>query len=91
MQYNTSSCYPDGGTSDSPCSETYGGTGPASEPETQALQAYLSSVGSTLLTSFHIHTYGQLWLIPWGSVDADNNCNFPDDYEELVSQHPNDY
>jgi carboxypeptidase A2 len=73
------------GTSDSPCSETYGGTGPASEPETQALQNYLVSVGSTLLTSFHFHTYGQLWLIPWGSTTAGGACNFADDHNELLA------
>jgi carboxypeptidase A2 len=72
------------GTSTSPCSETYGGTGPASEPETQALQAQLSAVGGTLLTSFHFHTYGQLWLIPWGSTDVLNNCNFADDHAEIL-------
>jgi carboxypeptidase A2 len=72
------------GTSDSPCSETYGGPSAASEPETQALQNYLSSVGATLLTSFHFHTYGQLWLIPWGSTGALGNCNIADDHDELI-------
>lgn len=54
------------------------------------MQNYLSSVGSTLVTSFHFHTYGQLWLIPWGSVDILGNCNFADDHAELVSQYQND-
>lgn len=72
------------GTSTSPCSETYGGTGPASEVETQNLQNELSRVGSTLHTSVHIHTYAQLWLIPWGSVDILGNCNFADDHAEML-------
>jgi carboxypeptidase A2 len=72
------------GTSTSPCSETYGGTGPASEPETQALQNYLSSVGATLHTSFHFHTYGQLWLIPWGYTDILGNCVLADDHADIL-------
>lgn len=72
------------GTSDSPCSETYGGTGPASEVETQAVQNALASVGSSLLFSIHFHTYAQLWLIPWGSVDVSGACRFATDHAEMM-------
>lgn len=62
------------------CRETYRGIGPASEPETQAIEAYLRSifpnqsgpvgeVGVSPDTSgimISLHSYGQLVLFPWG-------------------------
>lgn len=67
------------GTSTNPCSDTFGGSGPASEPETKALQDILVSLGSELIISIHLHTYSQFWLIPWGSVLAGGSCEFADD------------
>jgi len=72
------------GASTDPCSETFRGSAPASEPETQALQAILDAVGSTLLFSIHFHTRGQLWLIPWGSVVTGKQCNYADDDAEMM-------
>ena len=73
------------GTSDQPCSETYGGTSPASEVEVQAEQSTLNSLGPNLVTSIHLHTYAQYWLIPWGSVDILGNCDLADDHAELMA------
>lgn len=72
------------GTSTVPCSETFGGAGPASEVEVQAAQAALVSLGSNLVTSIHLHTYAQYWLIPWGSVNVLEECNLADDHDELM-------
>jgi carboxypeptidase A2 len=72
------------GTSTSPCSETYGGSGPASEPEVQAAQATLNSLGPNLVTSIHLHTYAQYWLIPWGHVDILGNCVLAADHDEMM-------
>jgi len=71
-----------GGSSGSECGETYRGPSPASEPETQAVQAYLRSVfpdqkgpdpddpapaGATGIY-IDVHASGQLVLWPWGST-----------------------
>ena len=69
-----------GGSSGSQCSETYRGPSPASEPETQAVQDYMSAQfpdqrGPNLsdpapddATGIYldIHSYGELVLWPWG-------------------------
>jgi hypothetical protein len=76
---------PDAGASTSPCSETYRGSSAGSELETQILQNVAVTLGPSLITSIHLHTYGQLWLIPWGSYAADGiKCNFADDDAEMV-------
>jgi len=76
--------YGNAGTSTNPCSETYRGTGAASEPETRVIEAALRNRGSSLLFSMHIHTYGQLWLIPWGSVTTGSNCNIASDHAAMM-------
>jgi carboxypeptidase T len=69
-----------GGSSSSQCNETYHGPSPASEPETQAVQAYLDAIfpdqrGPNLSDPapsdatgvyLDVHSYGQLVLWPWG-------------------------
>jgi carboxypeptidase T len=80
------------GASPEPCNEVYLGRSAASEPETQALQAYLTALypdrrgpldgdaapadTSGLLIS--LHSYGQLVLWPWGwtSAPAPNAAQF---------------
>jgi hypothetical protein len=67
-----------------PCDLTYRGVGPASEPETQALEDYMRQIfadrrgpaddaaapadASGLMIS--LHSYGQLVLFPWGWTNA---------------------
>ena len=72
------------GSSGSPCAETYRGPNAASEPETQALEAYVrglwpdrrgTAVGDAApkkTSGIHIdlHSYGQLVLWPWGFTSA---------------------
>lgn len=69
-----------GGSSSSQCSETYRGSSPASEPETQAVQNYvfaqfpdqrppdLTAPAPVTATGvfLDIHSYSQLVLWPWG-------------------------
>ena len=38
---------PPGCSSSNPCSQTYHGTGPASEPETKAMQDFAEMIGDT--------------------------------------------
>jgi len=69
-----------GGSSGNPCAETYRGPSAASEPETQAVEAYARSIwpdrrgpnhndpapADTSGIHLDIHSYGQLVLWPWG-------------------------
>lgn len=69
-----------GGSSGAPCDETYRGPSAASEPETQAVEAYVRSLwpdrrgpnqndpapADTSGIHLDIHSYGQLVLWPWG-------------------------
>jgi carboxypeptidase T len=73
-----------GGSSGLACSETYHGPSAASEPEVQAVQAYLTSIfpdqrdpgltdaSPADATGIYIdmHSYGQLVLWPWGFTSA---------------------
>ena len=52
------------GSSPTPASETYRGTGPFSEPETAALRSFIAGRSFTVSASFH--SYGNLVLYPWG-------------------------
>ena len=61
------------GSSDTPSSETYRGTGPASEPETQALDALFARVGFEFLINYHsaaeLLLYGVGWQVSTPSPD----------------------
>ncbi len=52
------------GSSSTPSSETYRGTAPFSEPETQRLRDFVLSRNFTIEIDYH--TYSNLWLFPWG-------------------------
>ena len=66
--------YDNEGSSSIISSETFRGTAPASEPETQAMQGLIRSVDPEMHSNFH--SYGPLILFPqgWlvGAPDADN-------------------
>ena len=52
------------GSSTNPRSETYRGTAPFSEPETQALRDLVLDGGFNMMMDWH--SYGELILYPWG-------------------------
>ncbi len=52
------------GSSPSTSSEVYRGTGPFSEPETQAVRDFTNNHRFTMWLSYH--SYGELLLYPWG-------------------------
>ena len=56
--------FDDSGSSPFTSAETYRGSGPASEPEVQVLQAFMAS--RSFATALSSHTYSNLWLEPWG-------------------------
>lgn len=81
---NRNSTFQWGGDSSSPCDMTYQGATSLSEPETQALQAYLTTLfpdqrgpgdedpvpleGSGIFIT--LHSYGNLVLWPWGFTSS---------------------
>lgn len=56
------------GSSGDPCSETYRGASPFSEPETQVVRDYVLAVQPAI--AFSMHTYGQTFLSPFGYADT---------------------
>lgn len=66
------------GVSKNPCAETYGGTGPFSEPETAAVQRFISGSNAKWRAYVSFHSYGQYILFPWGY-----NKVVPPDYQDL--------
>jgi hypothetical protein len=66
--------YDDEGSSNDPFSDTYRGPGPASEPETQAMQGLIDRIKPKFQSN--MHSFGEWLLYPqgWqtGTLDADN-------------------
>ena len=56
--------YDDNGSSSTTNNETYRGTGPFSEPETQAIKQFCEQHKFQLALNYH--TYGNLLIYPWG-------------------------
>lgn len=61
--------FDDFGSSPTPSSEVYRGTGPFSEPETAAFRDFIAAHQFRISASFH--SYGDLVLYPWGYELAD--------------------
>ncbi len=69
----------DEGSSSSPSSEVFRGSGPASEPEVQAMVSFISS--RDFRTALSVHSFSDVWLSPLGYVEAaPTNAA---DYEEV--------
>lgn len=60
--------YPNGGSSTSSSSDTYRGTAPFSEPETQVVRDFV--MGKKFRTALNYHTYSNLLIYPWGYKDV---------------------
>ena len=64
------------GASDDPCSDTYRGVEPNSEPEVRTAAEKLLELKDIVRASLSLHSYGQLWLTSWGykaQLPVDNN------------------
>ena len=74
------------GAATTACSETFRGPSAGSEVETQNTQAALRQYGPDLFFFVIFHTYGSLWLIPWGSTTTVNGniCKYANDNAEMV-------
>ncbi|MDF2704414.1 MAG: zinc carboxypeptidase [Nonomuraea muscovyensis] len=73
--------YDEEGSSSIPSSETYRGAGPASEPETKAMDGLLRRVGFEMQLNYH--SYGPLLLYPIGVQIATETADNPI-YEALT-------
>uniref|UniRef100_A0A034WP66 Zinc carboxypeptidase A 1 n=1 Tax=Bactrocera dorsalis TaxID=27457 RepID=A0A034WP66_BACDO len=64
-----------GGASADPCSETYAGTHPFSEPEIKAIADYVASIKERINIYLAFHSYSQVLLSPYGHTteQADNH------------------
>jgi len=58
-----------GGSSASPCSDTFHGESPMSENEAKALERYMT--GKPWTTYLTFHSYGQWWFTNWGYTSDD--------------------
>ena len=65
--------YDNEGSSPYTSSETYRGTGPFSEPETQALRDFINA--HDFITALNYHSYSNLLIYPWGY-----ETKYPEDY-----------
>jgi len=70
--------YDNNGSSPYPTSNTYRGTGPFSEPESQVVRDFVTAHNFIIALSFH--SYSQLWLYPWAYKDA-----YTSDHETFVA------
>jgi carboxypeptidase A2 len=67
------------GASSNPCSETFAGTAPYTEPEAKAVSDYVQTLNGTTDLFITLHTYGQLFMTPWGYTQTK-----PADYIEMM-------
>jgi len=74
------------GVSHLPCSDIYCGSAGGSEPETAAVQNELIRLGPTLLAAVTVHSYGNMWMFPWGNTvnHAGQTCQRADDHNDLM-------
>ncbi|CAC9565030.1 hypothetical protein [uncultured Gammaproteobacteria bacterium] len=59
--------YDDIGSSPTTSSNTYRGAAPASEPETKAIEDFVTEIHPQIFVSYH--SYSQLVLYPWGYIN----------------------
>ncbi|XP_033208197.1 carboxypeptidase B-like isoform X1 [Belonocnema kinseyi] len=68
------------GTSSDPCHDTYAGPKAFSEPESRAISDYIMTNKKHIRAYFTLHSYSQMWLLPWGYTHAK-----PSDYLDLMN------
>ncbi len=63
-----------------PCHPNFGGPEPFSEPETRAIRDFLLARLPRLNAYVSLHTYGQIWIHPYGHAKN----TYPNDIQDLV-------
>ena len=73
------------GSSGTPSSQTYRGTAPFSEPESQAVRDFFNQ--KNFLTALNYHTYGSWLLYPWGYINTPtpDNSTFVEFSSDMVA------
>ncbi|EDV33055.1 uncharacterized protein Dana_GF22809 [Drosophila ananassae] len=66
------------GASDEPCSESYAGPKAFSEPETETLSKYLTSLPEPMFMYLSLHSFSQLLLYPYG-----HTSKLPENHRDL--------
>ncbi|KAH8412130.1 hypothetical protein KR009_000022 [Drosophila setifemur] len=69
------------GASSNPCSETFAGDNPLSEPEAKALAEYLEEIHEKIDVYISFHSYGQYLLSPYGH----SKTEFPPNYDDILT------
>jgi murein tripeptide amidase MpaA len=69
-----------GGASNQPCSDTFAGPNPLSEPSTQSLSRFIESIGPQLEAYISFHSFSQMLLLPYGHTTA-----HLDNYDEMMT------
>lgn len=67
-----------GGTSTTPCSDTYSGPAPESEVEVSNLTTFIRSIAANVKLALSIHSRGQYILFPFGYNNAPRAYNYQD-------------
>ena len=67
----------EGGSQD-PCTQTYAGPAPFSEPEVKALADYIAAIKQKVNMLLAFHSYGQQVLSPYGYTAAEQPSNYAD-------------
>lgn len=67
------------GGSTSACSDVFSGVSAFSEAESKAIKDYFANSNADFISYLTVHSYGQMWLYPWGYTSA-----LPNDYVDLV-------
>nr|XP_022345038.1 carboxypeptidase B-like [Crassostrea virginica] len=66
------------GGSTNVCSDVYSGSQPFSEKESQAVETFILNNRQNMMAYLTYHSYGQMWLYPWGYTSA-----LPADWQDL--------
>ncbi|MEM7154134.1 MAG: M14 family zinc carboxypeptidase [Myxococcota bacterium] len=85
LNRNWSTAWGGDGSSGLPDAGNYRGTGPFSEPEAAAMRDFMVAE-SDLVAALDVHTYGQLFLYPWGFevTDAPDDALFVQLADQVV-------
>lgn len=75
----------DVGSSPDPCSESYRGPSPFSEPETAAMDQFVAQQGFTTVVSLHAH--GRKLLYPFGYTVAPAPAGYAEHAQDLVAHN----
>ncbi|ESO11499.1 hypothetical protein HELRODRAFT_185228 [Helobdella robusta] len=72
------------GVSNLECSETYRGPSAGSEAEVRAVSAELRRLAPRTLVAYTMHSYGNMYLIPFGNLDKNKKCLRSKDHDEVM-------